>query len=674
MKTERVLSLLAALACPVALATVTSENPDGYVPAMLSNGRICLTANQFGAVTRAKPKYRYGELTDGIFFEGRRMGAPRFELYGHGDYALTLKVGGRTLTAPDGWSQTLDVDTARSVVTNRFGEVRRVVETFVAADANVIAIRQTFPGTDLSRVEADVDYSFPPNERIVGAWTTNGNARTYSYVAYGRNVDRDRVTVRTAREGEAVVSFVSFGEPYAGTYAALYARHAKAWTDYYAASSLEIPDPAIRRMRRVAEYQLKCNATAWTIPVGLFPSHWNGLVFAFDEMYGVQGLLSSGHFSEAKLAAEFRKTTLGRAMARVKHGHSKRFFGYGARWVWQGMEDGNEVEGAPLGFWCDHIFHMAAIARTCWLNALYADDSAFLRDTCYPVMRECARFFRSQYVYEDRDGTAFVGKCTDLERLGPGRDHPFMTTVGVIHNFRICAEAAAKLGVDADEATDWRATADRLERALPVKDGRFIATAEDPDALSMGTLAGYFPFPVFPKGEPRQVAAVDHFLAQGVRGGNMYPTGKKICPWYAATMAMAALRAGKGERMLPLLREADKSSGVWGEYWEINEPGLVRYRPWFMTAAGNCLYAINQMFVSDGDGELRLAQGVPDGWRDYSFKLPAENGITVDLAVRDGKLSRLELHARRAVPGRKVKVVLPPSLGASPVEIEPTCP
>lgn len=172
----------------------------------------------------------------------------------------------------------------------------------------------------------------------------------------------------------------------------------------------------------------------------------------------------------------------------------------------------------------------------------------------------------------------------------------------------------------------------------------------------MGTLAGYFPFPVFPKGEPRQVAAVDHFLAQGVRGGNMYPTGKSICPWYAATMAMAALRAGKSERMLPLLREADKSSGVWGEYWEINEP------------------AINQMFVSDGDGELRLAQGVPDGWRDYSFRLPAENGITVDLAVRDGKLSRLELHARSAVPGRKVKVVLPPSLGASPVEIEPICP
>lgn len=64
--------------------------------------------------------------------------------------------------------------------------------------------------------------------RVVGAWTTNGNVRTYSYVAYERNVDRDRVTVRTAREGEAVISFISFGEPYAGTYAALYARQVAA--------------------------------------------------------------------------------------------------------------------------------------------------------------------------------------------------------------------------------------------------------------------------------------------------------------------------------------------------------------------------------------------------------------------------------------------------------------
>ena len=148
-------------------------------------------------------------------------------------------------------------------------------------------------------------------------------------------------------------------------------------------------------------------------------------------------------------------------------------------------------------------------------------------------------------------------------------------------------------------------------------------------------------------------------LAQGAKGGNMYPTGKKICPWYAATMAMAALRAGEGEKVVPLLKEAASSAGLWGEYWEINEPGVAEYRPWFMTAAGNCLYALNQMLLTEADGECRLAAGVPAAWKDYAFRLPAEGGYEVECAVKGGTLARLVLRARRSGAGRRVRVVLP---------------
>ncbi|MBQ6340516.1 MAG: alpha/beta hydrolase [Kiritimatiellae bacterium] len=634
-----------------------SDAPPGYVPAMLSNGRVCMTADFLGGVPASPAKTRGSFLTPGIFIEGRRLGPPKYDLYGHGHYRLTLAVDGKPCAAPNRWTQNLDALGARSIVTNFFGPVTRVVETFVAADADVIAVRQTFPGTDAARLAVGLDYVEPRDERIVGTWETLPDGRAFTYVAYGRNVDRGRITLRHAREDGAFVTFISFGEPYAGTYAALAGRHAAAWAAYYGASRVEVPDAALMRMRLMAEYQMKCNVTDWTIPVGIFPSHWSGKSFAFDEMYGVQGLLSAGHFAEARRAADFRFKTLPQAQQRVKH-RTKKFFGYGARWLWEGMED-NVTEGSPLGYWYDHIFHMSAIARTCHLTAAYMDDLAYLREKAYPVMRDCARFFRSQHVYESADGSAFIGKCTDLERLGPGRDRPFMTTCGVIHTFRSCAEAAGRLGVDAEEAADWRATADRLEKSLPVKDGRFAATADDLDALSMGTLAGYFPFPIFPQGHPRQTAAVDYFLAQGAKGGNMYPTGKKICPWYAATMAMAALRAGEGERVLPLLKEAAKSAGAWGEYWEINEPGVAEYRPWFMTAAGNCLYALNQMLLTEADGECRLAAGVPAAWKDYAFRLPAEGGYEVDCAVKNGKLARLALRTRHPGTDRKVTLVLP---------------
>ena len=366
----------------------------------------------------------------------------------------------------------------------------------------------------------------------------------------------------------------------------------------------------------------------------------------------MQGLLSAGHFDEAKHVAGFRFNTLGQAKRRVGGG------GRGARWYWECMED-TVKEGAPSGHWLDHIFHMSAIAQTCNLTAAYTDDLDFLRGKMYPVMRECARFYRDQYVYDAADGSSFVGICTDLERLGAAKVRPCMTTCGVIHTFRICADAAERLGVDAQEAADLREKAARLEKSLPVKDGRFVPAANAMDAVSMGTLAGYFPFPIFPKGHKEQTAAVEFFLAQGVKAGNMYATGRKICPWYAGTMAMAAQRAGMYEKIYPLVMEAGVSAGCYGEIWEINEPGVAEFRPWFMTAAGNCLYALNQMLLAELDGECRIGAGAPKEWKDWSFRLPSEGGYEVEFAMKGGKVEKLVLRPRRIDSARRVKLVLP---------------
>ncbi|MBO7684027.1 MAG: hypothetical protein J6T51_04815 [Kiritimatiellae bacterium] len=632
------------------------DAPDSYVPAMLSNGSLCMTADFLGGTPPLTKRLSSRKLSAGIFIAGRRL---LYNIYGHGRYGLTLAVDGKPLAKPDRWSQTLDPFAAKSIVTNVFGDVTRVVETFVATDRDVIAVRQTFPGTGVSRISAGIEYKEHRDRdgRIVcREWEDTPDGRAYSFTAYGRHIDRTRITIRNAREDGAFVTFVSYdgeGEkPYGGTYADLAKRHQEAWRSYYSASSVRLPDAKLMRMRAMAEYQLKCNVTRWALPVGIFPSHWNGNSFAFDELYGMQGMLSSGHFDEARHVADFRFNTLGQAKKRVGGG------GRGARWYWECMED-TVREGAPSGHWLDHIFHMSAIAQTCNLTASYTGDLDLLREKMYPVMRECARFYRDQYVYDAADGSSFVGVCTDLERLGAAKERPCMTTCGVIHTFRACAAAAERLGVDAEEAADWREKAARLEKSLPVKDGRFVPAANAMDAVSMGTLAGYFPFPIFPKGHREQAAAVDFFLAKGAKAGNMYAVGKKICPWYAATMAMAALRAGRYEKIYPLVMEAAASAGPYGEYWEINEPGGVQIHPWFMTAAGNCLYAMNQMLLTEQDGECLVGAGVPKEWKDWSFRLPAEGGYEVECEVKGGKVAKLVLRPRRIGPARKVRLVLP---------------
>lgn len=660
-----------------------TQTPRGYEPAMLSNGRICLTVDYTGAVPPPLPpreRSKYGKLTPGFFVEGRRMGPPRWTLYGFGRFLPHLAVRGKAVGAPDAWSQTLDVHAARSVATNVFGDVTRVVETFVAEGEEVVAVRQRLTAARPMTVSVGLDYLPPEDPRIIGEERRAGGVRFFDFRAFGCSLDTNCVAVAGGAPQTVALepgrwetrdAFVLVGEAHAACaaraaacvkdgYDALFARHAAAWAAYYAASRVEIPDARLRRLRDVAEYQLKCNLTKWTLPVGIFPSHWSGRSFAFDEMYGVQGLLSAGHLAEARRTVAFRLRTLAWAKARVGHAHTKQHFGYGARWVWEGMED-LPVDGSPGGFWRDHIFHMAAIARSAWLCYLADGDEAFLRETAYPVMQACARFYRTESVYEEADGGCFIGKCTDLERLGPARERAFMTTVGVIATFRACAEAARTLGCDAAEAADWRRVADKLVASLPVADGRYVPYPGSED-VSMGTLAGFFPFQVFSRDNTFQVNAARHFLEQGVRGGNMYPTGKRICPWYAATMCAAATALEERERPTRLLAACWPSAGVWGEFWEINEEGLVNFRPWFMTAAGNYLYALNRVLLSVEGDELRIAPGVPPAWKDYAFRLPAERGVWAACVVRGGALADLTLEVARPAAGRTVRVVLPETL------------
>lgn len=70
--------------------------------------------------------------------------------------------------------------------------------------------------------------------------------------------------------------------------------------------------------------------------------------------------------------------------------------------------------------------------------------------------------------------------------------------------------------------------------------------------------------------------------------------------------------------------------GPFGETWEINEPGL-RIHPWFTTASGNCVFAVNEMLVRGT---------VPETWRDYAFRLPDGKGRWIDCEVKDGRRVR----------------------------------
>ena len=701
--------------------TVTSEDgsePTDYVPAMLSNGRLNVFMDYRLGIAPNSKSLEKKKLSSGIFWEGRRLvdnpgTASRFgyQLLPQGSFRTRLIVDGTEQDAPSRWTQSLDLRRALTATEGMYaGNVKLAGEAFVSKQRNVIAVQQVVENTSAEprKVTFGLAYTAPKDERLQGAWNVKPGVATWRMTCFGRFVTKETITVKcldasvpetkvvgdsgvvqhtvTLAAGERKVAewFILFDDDLASklpkvspmpapktplsTYAALREEHIADWMAFGGESEIQVPDARIQELFEMARYHLRCVSTEWSIPVGVIQSHWQGKIFAFDEMYGAQGLLAAGHFAAAQVAPDFRAATLTNACIRCNKNPSKPFYNVGARWVWEAAE-GNDIECSPLGYWMDHIFQQAAVAQTVWTYYRYTGDRDYLAKKGYDVIRECALFFRKLQVQDLPDGTSFVVKCTDLERMGPGHERAFMTTCGVITTLRAAADAAEILGKDAELVKDFRACADRLVASLPERDGRYIAYPGCTDE-SMGTLAGFYPFRTFDRSNAKQVASVAHFLKNGQAFGNMYSTGKRICPWYAATMAMASLRAGNADYPpVRWLQEAARSGGCWGEYWEINEPGVSEYRPWFMTAAGNVLYAICQLFVADQEGGIQLAAGVPVEWTDYSFRLPAPGGIEISCVVKGGKVESLSAKPRSKHAGTSLRVGLSPVLGGTSVNI-----
>ena len=423
----------------------------------------------------------------------------------------------------------------------------------------------------------------------------------------------------------------------------IFAFHKKQWANYWVGANIEIPDKPMQDAYITALYHIHSMYTRWSIPVGLYAHYagWSGRFFAFDEMNPSYGAASAGKFGISMRTGKFRKDVLNIAKARVRHYFDMSDKKYGARYPWETLEDGREGAPNPAGFWIDHVFHMSHVASGLWGNYLYSGDREFLEKNAYPVMRECAAFFYSHMLQENGDKLV-VGKCTDLERLGPACPNPFFTSCGIIYNFECAAKAADILGVDADYAKKLRDAAKKLRESLPQTDEMYVPFAGCKEK-SIAVVSGLFPYPVFDKTDKKAVSAAYDFIKNLSTAGNMYPMGNSICSWCAGWLssALAVIEDNVGPEQLMSTNAA--GTGYFGETWEINEP-KVRTCPWFSTSAGSYVLALNQMLVMPREnGDINIATGAPKKWKDYSFSLPAYGGGWVDAEIRGGKLAKLAL-------------------------------
>ncbi len=680
--------------------------PEKYVPPMISNGSISFEIDWTGG---------QGQRTyTGVWRAGRRYSMPDAKLIPYGWFEQRISVDGKQIDGFEQWAQTLDVHNGQIINLGRSGGIEQIMTVFVPFEKDLIGFQRKISNNSDKTKKVKLAFLWhlcPPlskkeyPDRMIGNWIIQPETGTafFDYTVYAHQISRGRLAVfsdsdnlcsvndKTAilskeislkpgetkkitfyvltadtLDGSKFSELVSQGiaQTLADGSDSLLDKHKKNWNDFYAQSSVDLPEEDIQRIYNTGQYHLRINATKWSFPVGIAPRLWNGRYFGWDEMFCHQGLLTSNHVEIARRCPEFRKAGLKTAVFRVAHyGRPGK---YGARYVWETLEDGSE--GAPSGFWFDHIFHMSNIARSAWSQYLYTDDLDYLKSTGYPVILECARYYRSHWVYEDSNGELYLGKCTDLERLGPAKDHPFMTTCGAIYTMRAAAEASALLKVNPDEAADFRKTADKLVQSLPQRNGAYIAYPNCQEH-SIATLGGLFPYDIFDESNSLQKKAAYTFIRDGRANGNMYPVGNSVCPWFAGWMAAAMAFLEDKNEPVKLMRESAGTAGDFGELYEINEK-KVSMKPWFSTAAGNIVYAINQMLVHAKDQEIRLAAGVPETWKNYSFRLPTAGGILVNMSVKNGKLASLDLKPVNKKSDRVRILTLPEHL-LTGIELKP---
>jgi alpha-L-fucosidase 2 len=318
------------------------------------------------------------------------------------------------------------------------------------------------------------------------------------------------------------------------------------------------------------------------------------------------------------------------------------------------------------GFWTGAIDHGATgwVAHMMWQYYRYTLDTAFLRDTAYPFMRDTLRVYEAM-LEERPDGTLALPVSVSPEYEGAamwawGANASFQ--LAIIHFLcRALGEAAAVLGLGGEEICRWQ----RIDEALPIGS---IAERGDVRELQLwdgqplahshrhhSHLAGLYPFDVLDYwGSPEDRALLDASARTWTRMGAGEWSGWCL-PWAAILWA----RMGSGERAALLLEE-HRRAFVGRGYYTTHDAVLPGYtvidrRPDIMQieATMGAATAVMEMLLHTAGGVLRVFPAVPAAWREAAFRgIRAEGAFLVSAERREGRTDWVRVASERGAPLR----------------------
>jgi alpha-L-fucosidase 2 len=284
------------------------------------------------------------------------------------------------------------------------------------------------------------------------------------------------------------------------------------------------------------------------------------------------------------------------------------------------------------------------IGAAAWL----AQHLPFLRERAYPFLKEVAAFYETYLVEDSRGGLQVVPSQSPENRFAGGGDLPVSLGVSASMDLELIQEslghairAAELLGVDADKRAAWRSILDRLP---PLQVGRHGQLQEwntdfeevEPGHRHFSHLYGLYPGDLFdPQATPELWKAARASLERRLahQGGH---TGWSRS-WVACFYARLGEPQAAWEHLNHLILDFATDSLL-----DLHPPRIFQIDGNFGGTA-----AVLEMLLHSYGEELHFLPALPAAWPAGRVTgLRGRGGYTVNLAWRDGQLTRAEVTCR----------------------------
>lgn len=418
-------------------------------------------------------------------------------------------------------------------------------------------------------------------------------------------------------------------------YDALRAELLMAWRDYFAASSIRIPDAQYQYFYEASMYHMKAmqNPVSGGLPVNNLRRTWSSHVF-WDAYFLQRALLEANHRHEALESARFFQRT--RAAAER---HAREEFGCdGLKWDWEVTHDGRKAYGALL-HQKFQIHNNGSHANQIWDYYAYTQDTDMLREF-FPILEGLAQFYLHCVVQHSDRGYEIgyqVGVHEHPEKVR--NDGINLAATGRI--LRLCADAARILGIESDFTRECATIADELLKTqYALYNGLFLRASEDQDMLNMSSLGPIYPMRVIDSADSRAVSTAWAFLERYEGRAIGHGGSESGFPWAAGVLGMIFALQGQGDTAWQIIQTSRGCICIHGGMTEVMENGQWNMQ-YFGTAQGAVCTAIHNLLLQAHGDEIRLFPALPKAWQTepgVSFENLLAAGFLVSAQYNSGQV------------------------------------